>query len=117
MKLRVVTAGFDLRLHTKNQYTARVEGGKRLKNLANFGGSSGDLVTIERQGEYHGLTLKLLGDVSHLLTDFIIIKALKFLEEQEFIKLFQILRCQTEDQCIYIIQKSNKFLRNLLFRP
>lgn len=65
---------------TGSRYSTRVdEKGKWIKNVANFGLNPGEMATVARNGEYHGITIEAMERIKPILTNLMIIRAVKHL--------------------------------------
>ena len=89
--------------HTKPSYAARMTDGKLTNNIANFGGAIGDIATVSRNGEYHGLSVEIKSAAPKLITDYLIKKTLKLLEKDDYSSAVNRLGVTTIDELIYCI--------------
>ena len=66
--------------NTKSHYQAKLtETGCMIKNAANFGAKAGTFLKMDRNGEYHGLTVQILSDLLPLFTHQRVIEAITFM--------------------------------------
>ena len=80
----------------KSGYTARLEGNKPVKNIANLGIKKGQRAEIRRNGEYNGLVIEALADLRPLLTDFNVNQALTALATDDVDRAVRSLGLSTE---------------------
>ena len=90
----------EIEKKTKKSYEAH-EG----KNLANLGGKVGDVVKLERNGEYYGISVELLEDVKPLLTKEFVVRILWMLKKEDYITPLGILHLASLDELHYIINE------------
>ncbi len=90
---------------TKKNYQARYKNGQLVPNVANLGGKIGDIVKIERSGEYEGLAVQLMEDLKPLLTDRIIIRILTMLKKEDYATPLNILGLSSLDQLQYVMHQ------------
>lgn len=93
----------DIQKLTKKNFTCKEINNKPKKSIANFGAKKGDVVKLERNGEYFGIAVEILEDVAPLLTDRLICKILALLKNQDFITVLEILNLTEIDQLFYIL--------------
>lgn len=97
----------EIKKKTKSNYRARIdEKNKLVKNIANYGANIGSKGKIDRQGEYHGLTVEFLNKVKPLITDNRIIKSLMYIEKSDYLMVVRILDIEEE---------YNKYGNNIIF--
>ncbi|QGR54132.1 dead-like helicase [Moumouvirus maliensis] len=79
--------------------------GKDIPNLANLGAHAGDVVKLERSGEYYGIAVELLADVKPLLTNKFVIRILNMMKREDYVTLLGILGLTSMDQLYYILDR------------
>lgn len=89
----------------KSSYEAREYNGKLVPNLANLGGKPGDIVKLERSGEYYGISVELLEESKPLLTDKFVIKILSILRREDYVTPLEMLGLTNLDQLQYILHE------------
>lgn len=90
---------------TKKNYQAHYRNGKLVPNVANLGGKIGDILKIERSGEYEGLAVQLMEDLKPLLTDRIILRILSMLKKEDYTMPLNILGLSSLDQLQYVLDQ------------
>jgi hypothetical protein len=90
---------------TKKNYQARYQNGHLVPNVANLGGKIGDIVKVERSGEYSGLAVQLMEDIKPLLTDRIILKILTMYKKEDYMTPLNILGLSTMEQLQYVLHQ------------
>lgn len=88
---------------TKGSFQAFINSNKPYPNVANLGAKKGNIVKLQRQGEYYGISVEVLDDVKPLLTDYIIKKILTILKKEDYITPLKILELDTLDQLFHIL--------------
>ncbi len=83
------------------------------------GGKKGDIVKLERHGEYYGIAVQLMEDVKPLLTQALVIRILKMLKKEDAITPLTILSLTSMDQLHYILHKwlskaTNQYYNSLM---
>ncbi|CAH6421624.1 Helicase [uncultured virus] len=90
---------------TKPSFRAYEIDGKPRPNIANLGGKIGDVVKIERSGEYMGLAVELLYDQKPLLTDIYMHRLLSMLEREDFVTPLELMAITSLEQLHYILYR------------
>nr|AEX62539.1 putative helicase [Moumouvirus Monve] len=91
---------------TKRSFTAFIyDDGKDVPNVANLGARAGDIVKLERSGEYYGIAVELLDDVKPLLTNKFIIRILNMMKREDYVTILGILGLTSMDQLYYILDR------------
>jgi hypothetical protein len=92
-------------LSVKKSYEAYFRNGQLVPNLANLGGKIGDIVKLERPGEYYGIAVQLLEDQKPLLTNRFVNRILSILKKEDYITPLELLGLSNMDQLQYILHK------------
>lgn len=87
----------------KKRVCAKMYGKKLSKNIANFGIKKDGIATVERNGEYHGLSIQALDDVLPLFTNYRIAHAIKYLESGDIISAMNMLYVKNTHEMYYIL--------------
>lgn len=90
---------------TKKTYQAYYKNGHLIPNLANLGGKVGDIVKLERSGEYYGIAVQLLVDFKPVFTNRFIIRILSMLKKEDYVTPLETLGLSNLDQLQYILHK------------
>lgn len=70
-----------VRENAKSSYQSKVSNNILVRNIANFGAKSNQIVKMDRQGEYHGLTIQVLESLLPLFTHLRVIETLNFMKK------------------------------------
>ncbi|AGD92641.1 putative helicase [Megavirus lba] len=81
------------------------ENGKDVENVANIGAHPGDIVKLERSGEYYGIAVEILGDVKPLLTNKFVIRILTMMKKEDYVTILGVLGLTNMDQLYYILDR------------
>ena len=87
----------------KKRICAKMNGNKPIKNIANFGIKKNGYATVERHGEYSGLTIQVLDDLKPLLTNYRISNAYKQLEIGDLLNSQRILCVNNPSEVYYVM--------------
>ena len=90
---------------TNKNFRARIHNGHLVPSVANFGGKIGDVVKLERSGEYNGIGVELMENLKPLLTDHFIVRILTMLKKEDYMTPLHILNLSGLDQLQYILHK------------
>ena len=70
--------------HSMNSFLSRKDENEKLvRNIANFGLPVYGIAQLEREGEYNGFGIQAIEEIKPLLTETRILKALKFLRDDD----------------------------------
>lgn len=88
---------------TKATYITYKKGNRAVNNVANLGAKIGDVVKLERSGEYYGIAVEIMEDLKPLLTSDFVIRILSMLKKEDYITPASILNLSSLDQLLYIL--------------
>ena len=91
--------------YTKNSFETSQINGKDVPNVANLGGKTGNIVKLERHGEYYGIAVELMEDLRPILTDKFVIRILTMLKKEDYITPLAVLGLNSLDQLQYILYR------------
>ena len=94
---------------TKKSYETYQIDGKDIPNVANMGGKFGDIVKLERHGEYYGISVEILEEMRPILTKNFVIRLLTMLKKEDYLTPLAILNLSSLDQLQYIIHNWLKY--------
>ena len=89
----------------KKRVCAKMIGKKLVKNITNYGIKKNGIATIERNGEYYGLSIQVLDDVLPLFTNYRIAYAFKYIDTGNIVDAMNILYVSNIQELYYVLYK------------
>ena len=89
----------------KKRVCARMNGGKPVKNIANYGIKKNGIASVDRHGEYFGLVIQVLEDVKPLFTNYVVGIAFQKMEIGDIVGAYKTLGVNNPSEAKYVMVK------------